>query len=105
MYEELDKLIIDPPVGHEIFEERIDKYRTTLCGNTLPVWANVGARVISSVHGPSTVTFANSRYIGVHFDKNHKDRMTDCRYEYSNGIYTSGHGIDELTPNAEVTGA
>ena len=82
MYEELDKRIIDPTV-----------------------WANVGARVISSVHGPSTVTFANSRYIGVHFDKNHKDRMTDCRYEYSNGIYTSGHGIDELTPNAEVTGA
>jgi len=84
MYDELDKLIIDPPV-----------------------WANVGARVISSVHGPSTVTFAfaNSRYIGVHFDKNNKDRMTDCRYEYSNGIYTSGNGIDELTPNAEVTGA
>ena len=66
----------------------------------LPTWARLGAAVKSSVHGPGTITNANRRAIGVHWDSNGRDRMTDCWYqdEAGDGRYTAGHGIDELTP-------
>lgn len=66
----------------------------------LPTWAELNAKVMSSVHGPGTITNANRRAIGVHWDSSGRDRMTDCWYqdEAGDGRYTAGHGIDELTP-------
>lgn len=65
-----------------------------------PTWVKPGARAVSSIHGPGHVTYTSGVYIGFHFDDNRRDEMTDCWYsdETGDGRFTSGFGIDELTP-------
>ena len=65
-----------------------------------PYWVKPGARAVSSIHGPWYVTYTYKEFICFHFDDNKRDKMTDCWYsdETGDGRFTSGSGIDELTP-------
>ena len=65
-------------------------------------WVKPGARVVSSIHGPGNITTLHKGMIGVHWDVNKRDKMTDCWYhDYDgSGQYSSGYGIDVLTPES-----
>ena len=67
-----------------------------------PEWVKPGARVVSSCHGPGHITSVHREMIGVHWDANERDKTTDCWYQDydGSGQYSSGHGVDALTPEA-----